>query len=116
MRYRIPKSMREKKRYLKVRLISDRTVSQEEVRHALWSSLLQLSGELGAAKTQVWISSWEEGSREGYVRCAIHAVDTVIVALKLITDINKTPATFVVEGVSGTIKSLRTAADGPKIK
>lgn len=116
MKYRIPKSMRDKKRYLKVRLIAETTFTQDEVRHALWGSLLQLVGDLGVSRTQTWVSSWEEEPGEGYVRCAIPAVDTVIVALKLITEMRKSPVTFVIEGVSGTIKSLRNAPDGAKIK
>ncbi|MHC1608702.1 MAG: Rpp14/Pop5 family protein [Candidatus Methanofastidiosia archaeon] len=107
MKYKMPKSQRDKKRYIMVRLISHEKFIEEEARRALWQSLLAFKGEHGAAKSRVWMSSWDTDTGIGIIRCAITSVDDVIVALKLIPNIRKEAVNFIVLGVSGTIESLK---------
>ncbi len=108
MKYKLPKSMRDKKRYIEIRAIHDAPISEEEMRRAMWSGLLQFMGESGAARSLAWLSQWEPAENRGIIRCAIPAVDEVIVSLKLVRELNNAPLCFVAEGISGTIKSLRT--------
>lgn len=108
MKYKLPKTLRDKKRYLEVRAVCDAPLPEDDVRRAVWDGLLQFLGEAGAAKTLAWIMTWDENANKGIIRCSIPSVDEVIVALKIVREINNEPVLFVTEGVSGTIKSLRT--------
>ncbi len=108
MKYKLPKSMRDKKRYIEIRAIHAAPISEEEMRRAMWGGLLYFMGESGAARSLAWLSKWEPEENRGIIRCAITAVDEVIVSIKLVRELNSAPVCFVTEGVSGTIKSLRT--------
>ncbi|MHC1605089.1 MAG: Rpp14/Pop5 family protein [Candidatus Methanofastidiosia archaeon] len=107
MKFRMPKTMREKKRYIKVRMVGEAELSGEQLRRAVWQSAMSFFGEYGASKMNLWISSWDSEKMKGVLRCNILFVDDVIVSLKLIRNINGKKVNFVVEGVSGTIKSLK---------
>ena len=113
MKYKLPKSMRDKKRYIEFRAIHDSPISEEDMRRALWGGLLELIGELGAARSLAWLMEWDEERNIGVIRCAIPSVDEVIISLKMVRELNNAPVCFVAEGVSGTMKSLRTT---PHIK
>lgn len=108
MKYKMPKSMREKRRYLEVRIVTPSSVDEEGLRRVLWEALLGALGEVGAAKTQAWVLEWDPAAGTGFIRCAIPSVDEVIFSLKTVTAIGGTPANIIIEGVSGTLKSLRT--------
>ncbi len=108
MKYKMPKSMREKRRYLEVRIVTPSSVDEEGLRRVLWDALLGALGEVGAAKTQAWVLEWDPATGTGFIRCAIPSVDEVIFSLKTVTAIGGAPANIIIEGVSGTLKSLRT--------
>lgn len=100
--------MREKRRYIKFVVDSDKRFDDEDVRHSLWGAMLSFIGENGAARTNLWLSNWDEKSNTGVLRCSIIAVDEVIVCMKLVTEIQEERVNFIVKGVSGTLKSLET--------
>ena len=108
MKYKMPKSMRDKRRYIKFSLDGDIDLSEEELRRALWDSALKFLGVKGASGTHLWISLWDREEKTGIVRCSIGSVDDIIVSMKMITEIHGERVNFLVSDVSGTIKSLES--------
>lgn len=103
----IPKSMRGKKRYVLFELVSDERFDEEEVKKALWKTILQLFGELGAAKQKFWFVKWSKPKQRGIVRCALEHTDEVktgLLFLKEISGKSVVPRTLL---TSGNIKKLK---------
>jgi ribonuclease P/MRP protein subunit POP5 len=103
---RLP-SMREKKRYVVFRVISEGRIGYPEVRDALWNSLTHWIGEAGLAKAGVKIvkNLWNQPEQTGFIQVSPKFVDNVKVALGLIHQIGDQRVIFQSIRVSGTIKS-----------
>jgi len=106
MKYKLPKSLRDKKRYIKFHIDSDSRFSREEVRRAFWDMMLSFLGEKGSSKVNFKVSDWQEEGNIGIVRCSIDSVDDMIVCMKFIRDIQGNATNMLVKGISGTLKSL----------
>ncbi len=105
---RLP-SMREKKRYVIFRVISEQGVDYRTVRDALWNSMTRWIGEAGLAKANVRIvrNLWRQKEQTGFVQVSPKCVDAVKVAMGLIHQIGDQRVIFQSVRVSGTIKSGR---------
>jgi len=106
MKYKMPKSLRGRKRYIKFFIDSESAYSKEDIKHAIWNSMLSFLGEKGSAGVNLLISEWNEKSGLGIVRVSFDSVDDVIVCMKLIREINGKRTNIRVRGISGTLKSL----------
>ena len=99
------KSQRVKRRYILFEVIGEERFKREEIVTGIWNSCLEFLGELGASKTALWVHEYE--NEEGIVSCNTLSVDSIIVCLSLIREIENKKIGIQVKGVSGTIKGLR---------
>ena len=108
---RLP-SMREKKRYVVFRVISEQGMDYGVVRDALWNSMTHWIGEAGLARANIRIvrNLWNQKEQKGFVQVSPKYVDAVKVAMGLIHQIGDQRVIFQSIRVSGTIKSGRIKA------
>lgn len=105
----LPKSLREKKRYIAFHVISENKVEFTDLLTSLWRSLLSLLGEKGTSKVDLWImkDTWDENKQRGLIRCNHKKVEEVRLALGLIKNIKEEDVIVRSLGVSGTMKSAQ---------
>lgn len=105
----LPKSLREKKRYIAFEVISENNVKFGDLVSSLWRSVLSLLGEKGVSRLGLWIikDMWDENKQTGLIRCNYRRIEEVRLALGLIKNIKKEDVIVRSLGVSGTMKSAR---------
>jgi len=99
-------TLREKKRYIYFKVRSRNTVRFVDVKNAGWDSILDIMGELGAAKANPHFirNLWDNSKQEGVIRCSHLFTDQIKLALSLIHHIGDEQVIFQSLKVSGTIK------------
>lgn len=104
--------MRSKKRYVIFRLHSDSPASFQDVKNAIWNSVLNWLGDNEAPKAEIHIikNLWNNREQTGFIRCQPRYVDSVKIALALIHQIGDQKVIFQTIRVSGTIKSGKAKA------
>ena len=107
-----PPSMRAKKRYLIFRLHSSEPVGFQDMKAAVWNSVLNWLGDNEAPNADIHIvkNLWHPGVQTGFIRCHPKYVDQVKMALALIHQIGDEKVIFQTIRVSGTIKSGKEKA------
>jgi len=105
----LPPTLRDKKRYLAFEVISEGKIEFGDMVNAFWHSLLNLIGEIGAARAKIWFvsDSWDENRQRGLIRCDNKYVEYVRVSLALIERIGDKRVVVNTLGVSGTMKAAR---------
>jgi ribonuclease P/MRP protein subunit POP5 len=100
-------SMRESRRYIVFRVLSEDRVGYDQVRDALWNSMTHWIGEAGLARAGVRLikNLWSQGEQTGFIQVSPKHVDAVKVAMSLIHQIGDQRVIFQSVRVSGTIKS-----------
>lgn len=103
----LPPSLRERKRYIAFKIISKEKIDFGNLVNRLWYSLLNLMGEYGTSKCNIWIvkDSWDEKRQIGLIKCNHKHVKHVRAALALIDRIGDTKVIIKSLGVSGTMKA-----------
>jgi ribonuclease P/MRP protein subunit POP5 len=103
---RLP-SMKEKKRYLTFRILSEGPVSYADMKGAVLNSVLNWMGEKGLSESGLRMikNLWDGRKKEGWLACSPGAVDDIKVSMALIHQIGDAKVIFHVLRVSGTIKS-----------
>jgi ribonuclease P/MRP protein subunit POP5 len=116
MGLRKPPSMREKRRYVIFRVISESPVEFVQVRDAVWNSILNWLGEDDAAKASIRIirNLWSRKEQTGFVQCGPKYTDSVKIALGLVHQVGDSRAIIQSLRVSGTIKSGKEKALGKR--
>ena len=102
----IPSSARGKKRYVKVKFISERQLNEIEVSKAVIAAAQQLFGEQGMAVHRIQFMDFDAKGNAAIVRCSNKAVEqakTALLFVKRIGDCNVIP---VIQRVSGSISKL----------
>jgi RNase P/RNase MRP subunit POP5 len=107
-----PPSMRAKKRYLIFRLHSSGPVGFQDMKNAVWNSVLNWLGDNEAPNADMHIikNLWDHGNQTGFIRCHPRYVDQVKMALALIHQIGDEKVIFQTIRVAGTIKSGKEKA------
>ncbi|MBU5575256.1 MAG: Rpp14/Pop5 family protein [Candidatus Aenigmatarchaeota archaeon] len=105
----LPPTLREKKRYLAYQVISPKDIPLTDLYNAIWFSILNLLGEAGAAKANIWLGKdmWNDQKKIGIIKCSHVEVENVRAALTLINRIGDIPVIIHVLGISGTIRGAR---------
>lgn len=99
-------SLREKKRYLAFEVVAKRALNLEDVRKAVYASLLQFLGEFGFARAGVMmLEIWKDN--KGVVKVNHKHVDSVKAGLTLISNVGNEPVVVRTLGVSGILKKVR---------
>ncbi len=104
--------MRERKRYIIFRLHSDSPAGFQDVKAAVWNSVLNWLGDNEAPRADIHIvkNLWNHGDQTGFIRCHPKYVDSVKMALALIHQVGDQKVIFQTIRVSGTIKSGKEKA------
>lgn len=107
-RHALPKSWREKKRYLFVRVESSGPVSPAQAHRALFSTMESLFGRVGIASIHPVLVSFDEQSKSGVLRIHRDHLNKVRVALAFVSSVFDAPARVRILRVSGSIKGLKS--------
>jgi len=100
-------SLREKKRYLVFEIISKKPIKEfSGVSKAIWKSILDLSGVLGASKAGIWLlgDKFNKDKQTGIIKVNHKNVDLLKSALCTIKQINGIDVIVRSVGVSGILK------------
>jgi RNase P/RNase MRP subunit POP5 len=95
-------SLRKRKRYLAIEILSDSQIQRASFISAVSSSGCALFGEAGYSKFGVTVLGFEDNL--GIVKCLHTSVSETIAVLAFITNIDGQPVLIRTAGVSGTIK------------
>ena len=106
MKIRSMSSMREKKRYIAFKLISETPVNYNDMKNAVWSSVLGFLGDDDTARSGVQIikNIWNQLEQTCLIKCSNIYVDKIKLSLALISQIGDSKVIFQTTRVSGTIR------------
>ncbi len=112
----LPSSLREKKRYIAFEIRSESQVEFGDLINALWSSILDLFGEINTGRISFWLVKdlWDKEKQKGLIKCNHNHVSEVRLALGLVERIGENKVSIRSLGVSGTMKSARKKYFGEK--
>jgi len=101
-------SLREKKRYVLFRVISEEKIEVHQLKEAFFSNMLNMFGETGVAqiKARFLDKLWDPERQIGILRVNHKEKFKVIVALGLILRIGESRVNVKIYKISGTLKSL----------
>ena len=100
----MPKGVR--RRYLALKLVTEHSVSREDLMNAIWDSIIQLFGEYGASQTNLTLIRYNSERNYAVIRCSHKVLEMVSASVASITEINRKPAAIHIQRVSGTLKAL----------
>ena len=105
----LPPTLREKKRYLAFEIIGEEKIGFGDILNAFWHSLLNLIGEVGVSRANIWFvsDSWDSERQRGLIRCETRYVEYVRAALALIERVGDKRMIIYTLGVSGTMKAAK---------
>lgn len=116
----LPPTLREKKRYISLKIYSTEPLQKEEITRLLWNQTINLYGEIEASKINLWIIETKEAEnkkrfqQDVIVKCQRGYEDKLITALSSIYR-NRTNRIVVhTIGTSGTIRALKNKHHPPK--
>ncbi len=96
---------KERQRYLLFKIISEEEIEEKQLIRAIWKNLFQLYGDFGTSQTGLWLIEYD--NNVGFLRTNVQSLQMVRTALAVIRKIDDKNCIFVVEGVSGTLNSLK---------
>jgi len=98
---------RSRRRYISVKIDSEKTFDERDFYDAVWASVFRLFGEYGASQTELVLVEYDLKKRQAILRCSHKVLDMVKASLVAVTDVKDEKATIHILLVSGTLKSLR---------
>lgn len=108
----LPPTLREKKRYIGLKLYSQNRIKKEEIFNILWNSIINLYGEIEGSKINLWIVETREVKNDKrfqqniIVKCQRGYEEKTITAFNTIFRQKDNRIVVHTVGTSGTIKSL----------
>lgn len=101
-------TLRERKRYIKFKVISEEPIVYEDLEQAILNTFLDFYGENGFSKLSLWVfkNLWDGKNQTGVIKCNNKSVLQVVAGLGLISRLGDTRVIFKILKVSGTIKGL----------
>ncbi len=93
-------------RYLAIRIESEETFEEDDVKDAFWNAVLQLFGEYGTSKAGLFLINYDKQTKQAVLRCSHKALPMVHAAVVSITKMKGKATVFHVLRISGTIKAL----------
>jgi RNase P/RNase MRP subunit POP5 len=104
----LPSSLREKNRYVLIKIIAEAPIEYSDLESAIWNTMLDFLGEYGVSRTSVWLMKdrWNEKEQTCIIRCNHLSVHEVIASLGLITRLGDVRVVVKILKISGTIKGL----------
>jgi ribonuclease P/MRP protein subunit POP5 len=101
-------TLRQRKRYIRFRILSESKFPKERVENAIYRSLLDLFGEYGLSLANPRLVEFDEREQRGVLKCAREEVQKIIASLALVSEIDEVRAAVHTEGISGTLKKLKS--------
>lgn len=99
---------RKSRRYLRIWVMGGTRFVSEEVSDAVQKGTINLLGIQGLSLVEPLFIEFDEDAQIGTLRCNSSHLREMRAALALITNIGESAAAIHVEGVSGTIKALKS--------
>jgi ribonuclease P/MRP protein subunit POP5 len=109
----LPPTLREKKRYIGLKIYSSTKLKREEIFSILWNSIINIYGEIESSKINLWIVESKEVPNpqrfqyNAIVKCQRGYETELITAISSIYRYKKERIVVHSIGTSGTIKSLK---------
>ena len=100
-------TLRERNRYIAFEVSSEPTFDRKQIVDAIWASLHRLFGEVGAAKTSLWVMDWEKEKNKGIIKVNHKSVQVMRQSMALIKEIEGRKASINTLTTSGTLKGAR---------
>ena len=100
-------TLRERNRYIAFEVSSEAALDRKPVVDAVWSSLLRLFGEVGAAKTSLWVMDWEKTKNKGIIKVNHKSLQTMRQSMAQVREIDGKKASINTLTTSGTLKGAR---------
>lgn len=100
------KTMRQRHRYLAVKVDSDQLFEERDIIDAVWKMVFQLFGEYGASQTSLFLIKYNKQRKQAILRCSLKALPIVRASITSVTRIKDKTVAFHVLRVSGTIKGI----------
>ena len=94
------------KRYLLIKVASDKPLSRDQFRITLTDSVRRNFGEIGLCRIDPKVVRYDGTGSRAIVACRAGTVNELQAAVALISEASGTPIAPLVVGVSGTIKAL----------
>ncbi|ADG13916.1 Ribonuclease P [Methanocaldococcus infernus ME] len=110
----LPPTLREKKRYLAIKILYEDEISEGEFIRLLRDASLKFIGYWGTAKANPWLVYYNYPY--AIVRCQRDHVDFVKSSLILVREFKDKPINIICLGVSGTIRKAKIKFLGIKPK
>ena len=102
----LPKSLREKKRYVSFEIISENSVSFEEFKKAYTLTIKELVGMLGLAKTSLMVVKDQYKYPTGIIKTNTKSLKIIQAAFAYMKELNKQPIQVRSIKTSGLIHKL----------
>ena len=95
-----------RRRYLALKLVSEQSMSREDLMNAIWDAIIRLFGEYGASQTDLTLIRYNHEGNYVIIRCSHKALEMVKASIASVTEVKRKPAAIHIKGVSGTLKAL----------
>jgi RNase P/RNase MRP subunit POP5 len=92
------------RRYLSLKIICDRAVTNEQFHEALDNSAKRYFGEIGLSRIDPRIMKFDPESSTAILSCERAATSELVSVISLITHCAETPVNLLVLRISGTVK------------
>lgn len=101
--------IREKGRYLQLRVESTAPVTARDAKYLLYSAAIEFLGEAGAARSRLRWKEFDEKTQRGVARCSLAALEETIAAIALKRFWQGRDVALRLEKMSGAIGKLGAA-------
>ena len=101
-------TLRQKKRFLKVKIISDKKFEFKEISESLIDHLILYLGAIDFSKSGIWIlrDKFDEANQTLILKCSTNKKDKLIAILTLFGKISNLNCKLEIINVSGTLKGV----------
>lgn len=102
-------TLKERKRYILLKIHSDKRVEKEKAAGQCTTACLRFLGELGCSKAGVQFlpETWKKSNQTGIIKTGHKSVDETRAALALVKEIDGKKATVSTILTSGSIKKIK---------
>jgi len=103
----LPKSMRQKNRYLVFKVHTKNNPHRRDVVKSIQKTHLHLYGEAGAGRHDQYVMDYNTDKKMGIVKCRHNYLGETRAALTLLHKIKNTDAFLEIQKITGTLKKAR---------
>jgi len=97
-----------RRRYVATVVEGSRTFAERDIFDAVWTSLVQLFGEVGASQAELYLVEYDEEKGRVTFRCSHKSLEMTKASIAATTEVANQKASLRMIRVSGTLRSLRT--------